>query len=132
MGGKGWDGGGGSQGQVGTDTLPFLDRTGLEGPTDHELTGLSKADDLIFLRPVSFQKCPLGGPVKALQGIPQNSSGHWPAQCWALAEMQLVQDASLGQIKKQLPLALQVQGRAPTCQTLTVSSGNGHCGWEQE
>lgn len=100
--------------------------------TGQEPTCLGKADDVILLAPVGFRKRPLRGPVEALQGRPQGSSGHRPAQGGALAEAQLVQDAPLGQVKQQLPVALHVQGRLPAGWTLSVSSGSGPHGCSQD
>lgn len=100
--------------------------------TGQEPTCLGKGDDLILLSPIGFRKHPLWRPVEALQGSPQSNSGHRPAQGGALAEVQLVQDAPLGQVKQQLPVALHVQGRLPACWALSVSSGSGHHGCRQD
>lgn len=97
-----------------------------------EPTCLGKADDLILLSLIGFRKRPLWGPVESMQGSPQSNSGHRPAQGGALAEVQLVQDAPLGQVKQQLPVALHVQGRLPACWTLSVSPGSGHHGCSQD
>lgn len=101
--------------------------------TGQEPTCLGKADDVILLAPVGFRRRPLRGPVETLQRSPQGSSGHRPAQGGAPAEAQLGQDAPLGQVKQQLPVALHVQGRLPAGRTLSVSSGSGPpgCGQDQ-
>lgn len=70
--------------------------------------------------------------MEALQCGPQSSSGHGTAQCWALAEVKIVQDASLGQVKKQLPLAPQVHGGPLTCWALIATSEIGHCSRSQK
>lgn len=77
---------------------------------------VSKADDLIFF--LSLVMLQQGFPsrlAEALQRGLESPSGHRPTECGALAEVQLVQDTFLGQIEKQLPLALQVKGGTPTC-----------------
>lgn len=95
---------------------------------DHGPTCVSKADDLIFLSLVmlqqGFRSSPTEAPQRGLEGL----SGHRPTECGALAEVQLVQDAFLGQIEKELPMALQVKGGTPTCWTWTISFEVHYCG----
>lgn len=98
-------------------TLPFFERAGLVRDPEQQPTCLSKADDLKFLPPVSLWQQPLRGLREALQRGLQSSSGYWPAQGGALAEVQLVQDASLGQFKKCFSVILQVHGGPSTCRT---------------
>lgn len=99
---------------------------------DHGPTCLSKADDLIFLRRVMLQQGFPSRPTEALHRGLQGRSGHGPTRGGALAEVQLVQDTFLGQIEKQLPLALQVEGGPPAHWTWTSRFEVRHCGWSQE
>lgn len=93
-----------------------------------ESSKVPKADDLIFLSLVmlqqGFRSSPTEAPQRGLEGL----SGHRPTEYGALAEVQLVQDAFLGQIEKELPMALQVKGGTPTCWTWTISFEVHYCG----
>lgn len=99
---------------------------------DHGLTCVSKADDLIFLSLVMLQQGFPSRPTEALQRRLESPSGHRPIECGSLVEVKLVQDAFLGKIEKQLPLALQVKGGTPTCRTWTISFEVHYFGWRQE
>lgn len=104
-----------SEANLGGDFLLPRVRFGARS-ADHGPTCVSKADDLIFF--LSLVMLQQGFPsrlAEALQRGLESPSGHRPTECGALAEVQLVQDTFLGQIEKQLPLALQVKGGTPTC-----------------